>query len=134
MEILLELVFWLAGLLLEMFGEVLLQLGVELGARSLAAPFKREGSVHPAFTAVGYSLFGAAAGGLSLLVFPDLFVRSPTARLASLVATPVIAGLLMAVIGRRRAAKGQPTIAIDRFACGYLFALAMAGTRYAFGH
>ena len=30
--------------------------------------------------------------------------------------------------------RGAPTILLDHFAHGYLFALAMAGVRFAFGH
>lgn len=130
MEILAELLVFL----LELFGEAALQLLVELGARSLVAPFRREGTLHPGYSAAGYVFFGALMGGLSLLVFPDLFVRSKVGRVANLVLTPLLSGAAMAGLRLLRERRGKTTILLDRFAYGFLFALAMGGVRFAFGH
>ncbi len=130
MEILFEL---LLGLL-EVLAELLLQLLFELGARSLAVPLQRKTPWHPAWAALGYIGAGAAAGGLSLWLFPALWVTTPGLRLANLVVTPILSGAVMAGLGALRARRNAPTVTLDRFAYGYLFALAMAGVRYAFGH
>lgn len=123
-------------ILFEFLGEILLQLVLEIlgevGLRSLAAPFRRE--PQPLFAAIGYALFGAGAGGISLWLFPTLFIPSAAGRIAGLVLTPVVSGLVMAALGAWRRNRGQQLVRLDRFAYGYLFALALALVRWAFGH
>ena len=126
---------FLFELLFEFFGELLLQVVAEVlfevGLRSLAAPFKRR--PNPYLASIGYVLFGAAAGGLSLWLFPSLFIGSPTGRVANAIVTPFIAGGCMAAIGAWRRRRDQDLILLDRFAYGYLFALVMALVRLRFG-
>lgn len=120
--------------LVELFGEFLLQFFVEVlaefGLQALAAPFRRDGN--PWLAALGYTVFGAAAGGLSLLVFPHHFVGGLQLRLVNLAVTPVSAGLMMCLVGRWRAKRGDELLRIDRFAFGYLFAVALGLVRYFF--
>jgi len=117
----------------EMVGEFLLQAIleglVELGFHSLAEPFRKP--PNPWLAAIGYALFGAVAGGLSLLLFPDHLV-SGNLRLANLVATPIAVGLLMCIMGIWRSRHDQPVLRIDRFAYGYVFALFLALVRFGF--
>ena len=126
---------FLFELLFEFIGELLLQLVTEVlfevGLHSLAAPFKRK--PNPFLASVGYVLFGAAAGGLSLWAFPSLFISSHAGRIANAVITPFIAGGCMAAIGAWRRRRDQELIFLDRFAYGYLFALVMALVRLRFG-
>jgi len=122
----LELLFELLGeFLLQVIGETL----VEIGFHSLAEPFRRP--PNPWLAALGYALFGAALGGLSLLAFPHNLVPAPW-RVANLIATPVAVGVLMAALGAWRARRGDTVLRIDRFAYGYLFALAVAVVRFFF--
>jgi hypothetical protein len=123
LEILLEL---LAELLFQIIGEVL----VEVGLHSLAQPFRRQPNVWLA--ALGYTLIGALLGALSLWVLPDHVTRDGWPRLLNLTVSPVIAGLVMTLLGRWRARRGDTVLRIDRFACGYLFALAVAVVRFNF--
>jgi hypothetical protein len=126
--VLLEIVFeFLGELLLQVFAEVLF----EIGLHSLAAPFAKR--PNPYLASVGYVLFGALAGALSLWLFPSLFIASHVARIANVVATPVIAGVAMTAIGAWRGRRGQEAVLLDRFAYGYLFALVMALVRLRFG-
>ena len=128
MEILFEILFQFIGeLLLQVFAELLF----EIGLRSIAEPFKRRPNAWLA--ACGYVVFGLVAGALSLWVFPALFIASHAGRLASLLVTPVLAGGAMTLLGAWRRSRDQELIRLDRFACGYLFALAMAAVRYGFG-
>ena len=121
-----EFIFEIFGeFLLQVFGEAL----VELGFHSLAEPFRKP--PNPIFAAIGYALFGAIFGGLSLLVFPQNFVP-PAWRVANLIVTPLAVGTTMALIGVWRARKGQTVLRIDRFAYGYLFALMLALPRFFF--
>ena len=119
-------------LVLQFLFEVLLQgvfeLLAEAGFHAVAAPFSRQ---RPAWvTAIGQAILGLIAGGISLFFFPEAFLRAPTLRLANLVVTPLIAGLAMAQIGRWRDRRGDDRLSLDRFGYAFLFALAMALTRY----
>jgi len=128
MEVLFELLFeFLGELLLQVLAEVLF----EVGLHSLVAPFKRRPNTYLA--TIGYVLFGALSGGLSLWVFPSLFIGSHTARIANAIITPIIAGGCMAALGAWRRTRDQELILLDRFAYGYLFALVMALVRLRFG-
>lgn len=128
MEFIFEILFeFLGELLLQVFAEALF----EIGLHSLAAPFKRK--PNPYLATVGYVLFGALAGGLSLWAFPALFISSQPGRIANAIVTPFLAGGCMATIGAWRRRREQRLILLDRFAYGYLFALAMALVRLRFG-
>jgi hypothetical protein len=122
----LEFIFQLLGeFLLQVVGEAL----VEIGFHSLAEPFRRP--PNPWLAAIGYAIFGAILGGISLLVFPNNLVPWSW-RVANLVATPIAVGGVMAVIGAWRARRGQSLLRIDRFSYGYLFALGIALVRFHF--
>lgn len=123
LEILFEL---LAELLFQIVGEVL----VELGLHSLAEPFRRKPNVWLAV--LGYSLLGALLGAVSLWAFPDHLTRDGWPRWVNLLFTPVLAGFAMTLLGRWRARRGDMVLRIDRFAYGYLFALAVAIVRFKF--
>ena len=122
-------------LLFEIFGELLLQIVFELlaefGWRSLQQPFKQ--APNPLLAGVGYALFGAVAGGLSLWWFPNLFIGSPVGRIANVIVTPILSGAAMAALGAWRRRRDQPTILLDRFAYAFIFAMAMALVRLRFG-
>lgn len=119
--------------LAELVGELLLQIAIELlaelGLHWLRKP--SAGPPNPFLSTIGYALFGAAVGGLSLLIFGDYLVPAAW-RVANLLVTPVLAGLLMAALGMARVRRGQAIFRTDRFAYGYVFALALAVVRYHF--
>ena len=120
----LEAVFEVLGeLLLQAVGEAL----VEIGLHSMAAPFRRP--PNPWLAALGYAIFGAILGGVSVLVFPHHFVPPPW-RVLNLLLTPLLVGVFMAGMGAWRARRGQPTLLIDRFMYGYLFALPFGLVRF----
>lgn len=120
-------------LVLEVLGEFLLQaIGealIELGLHSLAEPFRKP--PNPWLAALGYTIFGAVFGGLSLLAFPANLVPQPW-RVLNLMLTPLAVGGIMVLMGAWRAKRGQPALRIDRFAYGYLFALSLALIRFQF--
>ena len=122
----LELVLEVLGeFLLQAFGEAL----IELGLHSLAEPFRKP--PNPWLAALGYTIFGAVFGGLSLLAFPAILVPQPW-RVLNLMLTPLAVGGIMVLMGAWRAKRGQPALRIDRFAYGYLFALSLALIRFQF--
>lgn len=128
MEIIIE-------LLLQFFGELLLQLIFEALAEVGLQRFcpQRRKPVNFWLAIVGYTVLGIIAGALSLLVFPELFLASRGARLANVILLPILAGGVMALFGVWRRRREQDLIRLDRFAYGYLFALAMALIRFWFG-
>ncbi|MFC0682870.1 hypothetical protein ACFFGH_33985 [Lysobacter korlensis] len=116
----------------EVVGELLIQLVLEtLAELGLHSRRQRRKPVNPAVAAFGYAIFGASAGGLSLVLFPESLVPEGW-RLANLIVSPVIAGAAMVGIGAWRAKLGQELVRMDRFLYGYLFALALAAVRYQF--
>ncbi len=123
MEFLIEI---LGEFVLQFLGEVLL----EVGLQALVAPFRKESSAWLA--ALGYAVFGAVLGGLSLLVFPHYLVAAKSLRVANVALSPIAAGLGMAALGAWREKRGQVVLRIDRFSYGYVFALAFGLIRFWF--
>jgi VIT1/CCC1 family predicted Fe2+/Mn2+ transporter len=124
-EVIIEIV---GELLIQVVGEVL----IEAGFQAVGEPLRRRPK--PLLAALGYLIFGAALGSLSLLIFPTHLTPAGIWRVANLVVAPLIAGLSMAALGAWRARRGDLVFRIDRFSYGYLFALAMALVRYFFAH
>ena len=131
MEILAEIAFALLQVVGELVLQMVFELLAELGVRGVGETFRRSRPANPLLAAVGYAVLGAAAGGLSLLMFPSSVIDSPTLRVANLVCTPLAAGAVMSLVGAWRRRKDQELIRLDRFAYGFLFALAMALVRFA---
>ncbi|SFN17457.1 hypothetical protein SAMN05660284_00746 [Formivibrio citricus] len=121
MEFLLEL---LLEFVIQIVGEALF----ELGLHSMSEPFRKP--PNPRLAAVGYALFGAILGGISLWLFPRHMVASVTWRWINLLVTPTLAGLCMSWIGTWRAKQGQAVLRIDRFSYGFLFAFSLALVRF----
>jgi hypothetical protein len=114
--------------LAELVLQIILEFLAELGIRSVSAPFDRP--PNPWLASLGYAIFGAAVGALSVWAFPSYFVVSPHLRLVNLIVTPFLAGLAMCAIGAWRARRGEALIRLDKFAYGYLFAVALALIRF----
>ena len=77
-----------------------------------------------------FTFLGAAIGAASLLVFPTHFIRNQSLRAASLLVTPIIAGVTFATIGRLRADELKAVSALEAFWPAFAFALAMAIARF----
>jgi hypothetical protein len=125
MEFLAEIVLPFAG---EIVLQAMLQLLAELGAHSLAEPFRPR--PNPALAALGFALWGAAAGALSLWIFPHSALHDPLYRRINLLATPLAIAGLMTLVGRVRLGKGQALVRLDRFGYAFVFAFAMALVRF----
>ncbi len=127
MEVLFEILFEFLG---EFLLQVLAQVFIEVGWHSLSEPFRKQPS--PWLAAVGYAIFGAVIGGLSLLVFPNYLMADKSFRLANAVLSPIAAGLSMAAMGAWRARRGQAVLRVDKFSYGYVFALSWGLVRFFF--
>jgi hypothetical protein len=121
-----EIIFEVVGeFVLQVLGEAL----AELGLHSLGEPFRRP--PNPWLASLGYTLFGAIFGGLSLLAVPNNLVPDAF-RVANLIVTPIAVGGVMAAMGAWRARRGEPVLRIDKFAYGHLFALSLGVVRFFF--
>lgn len=126
MEVLFELV---VELLLEGGLQLLAHVFGDLGA-NMAASYRRRGPRRPWVSAIGHLLFGAAIGGLSLLVFRHSFAHSQGMRLLALIGSPLLAGVFSMLLGTRRRDAGRDWVAFETFTYGLLFAFAFALVRF----
>ena len=137
MEIIAEIVLQVLGWILQFLGELVLQVVFEAFAELLGhavkEPFRHMNPVRPWLAATGYVFFGAAAGGLTVWLVPELFIKAPWLRVANLALTPLAAGLIMETIGSWRSRQDKELLRFESFAYGCCFAFAMAGVRFAFG-
>jgi hypothetical protein len=120
--------------LFELIGEIIIQFiaeaAAEAGMHSLSDA--RSYKASPWLAGVGYALFGAIAGGITLWLLPEHLVRNEVLRKLNLLVTPLAAGGLMCLMGAWRARRGDTLLRIDRFAYGYVFALSLALVRFVF--
>ena len=120
--------------LVEILGEALLQLGgealIEGVWRLLGDPFRERGRAHPVLAGIGLVLIGGAMGLLLWLVFPVRMMKSGGIPGASLVLSPMLAGLVMHYYGRWRASRGASVSYTAAFWGGALFAFGMASARF----
>jgi hypothetical protein len=120
--------------LLEIFGEILIQFIVEALAEAGLHTVNdwRNYKPNPWLAGVGYALFGAIAGAVTVWLLPHHMVHSEVLRKLNLLVTPLAAGGMMYLVGAWRAKRGDPVLGIDRFAYGYVFALSLALVRFVF--
>jgi hypothetical protein len=122
MELLLE-------LFLELFGEAIVQILMEAGLATAQEAAGRENR-SPALATIGYLMFGAVLGGLSMLLLPTrLFGVSPATGI-SLVVSPLVMGIVMQLWGGLRRAQGHRTTNLATFHGGAAFALGVALVRF----
>ena len=138
MEIILAILAEVLGWILQLFGELFLQLFVEAIARMFGhignQVYARQEPTRPWVAAIGYLIFGTLAGALSLLVFPNLFIKPEWLRVLNLVVTPVIAGVLMGLVGAWRRKHDKTVIRIESFSYGLCFAAGMALVRHVYAN
>jgi hypothetical protein len=120
------------GFLVEVLIPAVAEIAFEFLLHCLGEPFIRRESRIPAMAGIGYFLIGLMLGGLSLLVFPQSFVRSENFHGISLLITPVVVGLLMSTIGRWRLRQGKTLLRLDSFVYGFVFALPLALVRFVY--
>ena len=133
MEILVEVLLWLVQFFAELLLQVAFEAFVELGLHAVREPFRLP-KPNPWVASLGYFLLGTAVGFLSVWLFPTPFLVSRFGRIANVIATPLVAGGVMATFGAWRRRRGEELLRIDRFAYGFLFAFAMALVRFLYAH
>jgi hypothetical protein len=111
---------------LQIFGEVLM----ELGLSAIGEPFRRRSRAHPVVAGGGVALFGAVAGVLTSLIWPGRIFRPGPLPGASLLASPLLTGIVMNRYGQWREDRGLGHSYIGTFWGGALFAFSMALVRF----
>ena len=135
MEVIFDILFtFFFEIFIQLFGELLIEMGIRAIFDPPSATTERREKQSPWLAGLGYILLGLMVGAISVKVLPQGVFHSRELRFANLLVTPLVAGLVMALIGRWRRRHEQPTIGLESFFYGYLFALSMASMRYFFTH
>ncbi len=129
MEFVFEILFQFLG---EIFLQIFFELLFELGLHSLGDTFKKPRNA--VLSTIGFILWGAIVGGVSLLVFPTSPISNIAFRRANLIVTPLIAGGAMMLVGRLRDKRGSGLVKLDRFGYAFIFAFSMAVVRFAWAN
>ena len=129
MEIIFEFIFSIFGeIILQIIAELLVEVGLNGLAEIVRPKYKRSAF----FAIIGYGILGSIVGGLSLLVFPDLLLENKLHAVGNIIVTPILAGLMMSIVGQIKTKRGKDIIRMDSFLFGFTFAISMALTRYFF--
>lgn len=125
MGFLFEIIFqFLAEVLIQVLAEAL----AELGCRSLTNPFKKPRN--PILSTIGHFLWGAIAGGISLLIFSSSFITDSQLKIANLIFAPIVLGGIMMLIGGLRKRQGKVLVKLDQFGYACIFAFGMSLVRF----
>lgn len=122
------------GFLLELLFEALLEIGISAivaGVYRSLRQFRvtaRRGS--PIAAAVLLVIVGLALGFLSVLIFPHPLVHPSKLHGISLLISPLLTGLAMAMVGRGVRRRGHAPVRIESFGYGFAFAFALALIRF----
>lgn len=132
MEFIFEIIFQVVS---EFILQIIAELLVEMGLHSIGQVFRRDRN--PIFAFIGYALLGVIVGFISLLIFPRPLIRSASFRGINLhgiglLISPLLAGLVMSLIGSLRRKRGMSVIRLDSFGYGFIFAFGMSLIRFLF--
>lgn len=127
MEFVFELVWSIVG---ELVIQIVAQLSIELGFHSVGEILVEKKDRNPYIAFIGYIVLGVIIGGISLGLYPELLIDSPKLALANLILTPILLGLLMAIIGFVLNKKGKRRLRLESFSYGYVFAFSIGLIRY----
>lgn len=125
----LEILEFVLGLVLEVFGDILVEVLIDLGLGSVKAALGRENR-NPVLATVGYLLAGGILGFLSASLFPERILRPGPIPGLSLILAPVVAGAAMRSWGQYRRDHGHSTTNLATWYGGGALALGIALVRY----
>lgn len=112
----------------EIFLPVFIEMLAEMGFHRTAESFQRKPAPWLAF--IGYAIFGAIAGAISLLFLPNLLIDSDRLQIVGLFAAPFTVGLIMVCVGMWRRRRGDDLVRLDRFAYSFIFAFMFGLIRF----
>lgn len=128
----LDLLLVIVFLILETVYELASAAILDFLLRTIVMRLDRPPFQNPVVAAVGYTVLGVAAGGLSLIPFPDRFVHTSRIHGISLLVGPLITGSLMSLTGFLLRQRGKTVVQIESFSYGFAFAFGMALVRFLF--
>lgn len=112
--------------------DTLIQLGVVAAFRGVIEPFLTDRTENLFIAVCRYAAVGLIAGLVSVLVVPNLLLERPAAQYANLIVAPLALGLMFEWLGRWLEAKNKRRMSLDRFSCGFVFALMLGLGRFLF--
>ncbi len=124
--------FFVAELLLEIFGQVLFELLASAGWRTLSDGVRPERESHPVLAVIGQFVLGLLGGGLSLLILSRRVWGTSPLPGASLILSPLGTGLAMHVLGKVWPAHYGEKPGLLSFGGGATFAFGMALVRFTY--
>jgi hypothetical protein len=124
-----EILLLLLQVLLELVGDVILEVLAEFGLAAIKAALERPNRSLP-LAAIGLFVLGAGLGGLSLLLWPARLWKPGPVRGLSLIVGPLCAGGAMQAWGNYRRISGHVTTSLATFAGGAAFAFGMTLVRF----
>jgi RsiW-degrading membrane proteinase PrsW (M82 family) len=127
-DFLLELLLMLLEFVLEIVAEALM----DLGLRAIARFFNAQRFENPWFAAIAYILLGTLMGGVSLMLFPHPIMHPSKIHGISLMIGPMLAGLVMSVVGSMLRRRDKEVTQLESFRYGFTFAFGMALVRFLF--
>jgi hypothetical protein len=93
-------------------------------------PIAAISDVNPIATTFALGMLGVLVGFLSVVVYPHPFVHPSRLHGISVIASPLITGLVMSQLGRLLRSRGRRVVPIESFGYGFVFAFAMALVRF----
>lgn len=131
---------FLVELLVQLFLEVFLEAVIEIVGEAIlvflltaiAEALGPSELRRPVMAGVGYLLLGGTAGGLTLIWFRFPLVHPSRFPGISLIISPILTGSLMALLGSILRRYNKPTVKLETFAYGFLFAFGMTLVRFLF--
>ncbi|MHC4871265.1 MAG: hypothetical protein ACYTFY_05425 [Planctomycetota bacterium] len=125
-------------ILLEIFLQIFAEFGIQLilellldvGAHRVKKHSRRTTEYKIGFSYALYLVLGITLGAVSTVILPKLFLVHNWMAITNIVVSPIIAGLVMALLGRRKRSKGKDVIRLESFANGWTFAFSFALVRY----
>lgn len=131
MEIIFELIgTFVMEFLLELLFELLVEFALLLGLTPLHRALTRRRRSNPVLAAIGLVVLGSLIGLLVAWLFPERLLPALALPGASLVLSPLAAGLVMKVFGDWRKRRGGDPSALATFWGGALFAFSFALVRW----
>ena len=131
-EILFGILELFLGLVLEAAFDFALELVAALIWRGFTAVLDKTDFENPVVAFIGYSLFGAAVGVISLLFLPHPFVHPSRFHGISLIISPVLGGFGMSCVGWIMRKRNKKVMQLESFGYGFAFALGIALVRFFF--
>jgi len=131
-ELISALLSWILEIVAEALIEYVFGALLDLLFRAIREVVTKSEIESPGLARLGYVLLGGLSGGLSVFLFPHRIIHNPRMPGFSLVVSPVIVGLLMALTGSVLRRRNKKVTRIESFEYGLAFGLGMALIRFWF--